>query len=109
MDSGPWSGVDGVQSTLRNAAPSLHKNSGALPAWHLEALAAWIPFGLILWALLDRANAHASNEAEMEPEFASAETEESSPDGRAIAMVAVRGQNARSQRPRQTIAEWMCM
>jgi hypothetical protein len=92
---------------MRKVVPSLHKNEGAFPSWHLEALAAWIPFGLLIWALVDRIDARAS---EREAELRVADTTEPPANhGPPIAMMALRGQHLQGSRSRQTFAEWICM
>jgi hypothetical protein len=70
----PWSGVGDAQPTLLQSSlretPSLDKSQGgsSYAGWRVEALA-WIPFGVLFMALLDRTKSHSSIAQRREPEL----------------------------------------
>lgn len=109
------SGFDDVliQPTLlrssRNAAPSHESGKGGSPmtaGWRIEALAC-IPFGVLFAILLTRAESQASS-AQARERAAAEKAEPLAGSSPAIAVAAVRGQQAPSSRPRQTSGAWIC-
>lgn len=85
----------------------------------IEVLA-WLPFGLLFLALIDRSSgpdemarllgemsADVNTAKNTTPEGSN--TQERKPPDQVVAMVAVRGQQSRRSRSRQTLPEWICM